>query len=115
MSAPAMCTVQVVWAEQDQAVELTVMLPPGSSVAEAVARSRLREHCPRVPIDAPVGVWGREVTAETPVSDGDRIEVYRPLPQDPKETRRALARQGRTMGEALGQLGTAGARRPRRR
>jgi hypothetical protein len=29
--------------------------------------------------------------------DGDRVELYRPLPADPKDTRRRLAREGRTM------------------
>lgn len=40
-----------------------------------------------------VGVWGRRCTLATALSEGDRIEVYRPLRCDPKEARRQRYRQ----------------------
>jgi putative ubiquitin-RnfH superfamily antitoxin RatB of RatAB toxin-antitoxin module len=41
-----------------------------------------------------VGVFGRSVAAQTQLADGDRVEIYRPLAQDPKEQRRRRARKG---------------------
>jgi sulfur carrier protein len=40
-------------------------------------------------------VWGRRVPLDTPLRDGDRVEVYRPLRVDPKVARRErFVRQG---------------------
>lgn len=41
-----------------------------------------------------VGIFGREVTGASPVSEGDRIECYRPLLVDPKRARRLRAKTG---------------------
>ena len=38
-----------------------------------------------------VGIFGKVVSPDTPVADGDRIELYRPLAADPKEARRRRA------------------------
>ncbi|MBX2835773.1 MAG: RnfH family protein [Gammaproteobacteria bacterium] len=43
------------------------------------------------PTTAPLGVYGLEVSDSTVLQDGDRLEVYRPLKQDPKELRRQRA------------------------
>jgi hypothetical protein len=45
-----------------------------------------------------LGVFGRSVAHDRTLRDGDRVEVYRPLTADPKEVRRSLAAQGRSMG-----------------
>jgi len=49
-----------------------------------------------------LGIHGRTVSPERVLADGDRVELYRRLPADPKETRRRLAREGRTMGRTVG-------------
>ena len=38
-----------------------------------------------------LGVFGRAVTADTPLADGDRLELYLPLRVDPKTARRRRA------------------------
>jgi putative ubiquitin-RnfH superfamily antitoxin RatB of RatAB toxin-antitoxin module len=43
-----------------------------------------------------VGVFSRKVTMEHRLEDGDRVEIYRPLIADPKESRRKRAEAGRT-------------------
>jgi hypothetical protein len=40
-----------------------------------------------------VGVFGKRVPPDTPLADGDRVEIYRALLLDPKERRRQRARQ----------------------
>jgi len=40
---------------------------------------------------APLGVFGEHVTDDAVLQDGDRVEIYRPLQQDPKELRRRRA------------------------
>jgi putative ubiquitin-RnfH superfamily antitoxin RatB of RatAB toxin-antitoxin module len=49
--------------------------------------------CPEVvPERAALGVFGKVVPASHPLSDCDRVEVYRPLGADPREARRARAK-----------------------
>ena len=38
--------------------------------------------------DGRIGVWGKPVTADRVLVEGDRLEVYRPLTVDPKVARR---------------------------
>jgi putative ubiquitin-RnfH superfamily antitoxin RatB of RatAB toxin-antitoxin module len=42
-----------------------------------------------------VGIYSKIVAKDTPLRDGDRIELYRPLAIDPKEKRRLLARKNK--------------------
>ncbi|MBS0395602.1 MAG: RnfH family protein [Proteobacteria bacterium] len=89
--------VSVAYAERDRQTVVELRVPSGCTVAEAVARSGIRARHPSIAADAALGIFGRVVTAATVLAPGDRVELYRPLPEDPKETRRRLARQGRTM------------------
>lgn len=70
-----------------EAKVVTVLLPAGSTLADAVAASGLLP--PGAPLD--LGVWGHRRPAETLVRPGDRVELYRPLSIDPKEARRIRA------------------------
>lgn len=47
------------------------------------------------PEDAPLGVYAERVTDDYVVKDGDRVEIYRPLQQDPMDLRRKRAQQSR--------------------
>ncbi len=38
-----------------------------------------------------VGVFGERVALDSPLRDGDRVEIYRPLALDPKQARRRRA------------------------
>jgi putative ubiquitin-RnfH superfamily antitoxin RatB of RatAB toxin-antitoxin module len=47
---------------------------------------------------APLGIYGRRIARDHVLGPGDRVEIYRSLTADPKDVRRRLAAQGRTMG-----------------
>jgi putative ubiquitin-RnfH superfamily antitoxin RatB of RatAB toxin-antitoxin module len=82
----------VVYALPAGATEIKLELPPGSSVADALALSCIAARHPE--IDLPtmaVGVYGVRVALDTALSDGDRVEIYRPLQADPKDLRRRRA------------------------
>ena len=97
--------VTVVWAIADRQTVVELEVPHGTTAAEAVALSGIRATEPMIPADAPLGVFGRHVPPGHRLEEGDRVELYRGLPQDPKQTRRELARQGRTMGRGSGPRG----------
>jgi hypothetical protein len=74
----------------------TVELQSGASIADAITAARLLAPRADVPWEsAPVGVFG-ELRARTDVpADGDRIELYRALPNDPRQGRRERVRLAR--------------------
>lgn len=64
-------------------------LPAGATLADAVAASGVEAAHPGLDRAAPVcGIWGRRSSPDTPLRDGDRVELYRPLTVDPMEARR---------------------------
>ncbi len=65
-----------------------LILPAGSTLADALASAGLA-------VPGRVGIFGRLASPETVLAEGDRIEVYRPLLQDPKDARRQRAKRRR--------------------
>jgi putative ubiquitin-RnfH superfamily antitoxin RatB of RatAB toxin-antitoxin module len=47
-----------------------------------------------------LAIYGKQVEKERVLESGDRVEILRPLPQDPKLRRRRLAREAGAMGPA---------------
>jgi hypothetical protein len=89
--APLRCA--VAYARPDRQWVIAVELPRGATALDALHASALTTLCPEViPERAVLGVFGKVVSADHPLSDGDRVEVYRPLDADPREARRARAK-----------------------
>jgi uncharacterized protein len=70
----------------------TVLLPDSATVAEAIERARAQAADIDVPWNADTGIFGELCDRAAVPRDGDRIEIYRPLKADPKESRRARAK-----------------------
>lgn len=91
--------VQVVYALPDKQVVVELSLPPGAKVGDALEQSDLLRRFPDIDLTRQrIGIFSRLATADTELNNGDRVEIYRPLTRDPKEARRELAREGRSMG-----------------
>ena len=87
--------------QRQELVELVVEV--GRTIGQVIAASGFYQLFPDQGLkSADVGVWGRPVDRSQCVRDGDRIEIYRPLLMDPREARRLLAEQGRTMNQGPG-------------
>lgn len=93
--------IEIVFATRDKQVLLSVVVPEGITAAEAISESALSKEFPDTELsNCPMGVWGKPVSANYRLVAGDRLEIYRPLQQDPRDARRELATQGRSMGQA---------------
>jgi putative ubiquitin-RnfH superfamily antitoxin RatB of RatAB toxin-antitoxin module len=86
--------IEVVFALPQKQQRVSLDLEPGSTALDAVRSSGLLQGSPGIDM-AGVGVWGRRVTPETKLREGDRVELYRPLIADPKEVRRVRAARTR--------------------
>src|SRR5262245_48116070 len=66
-----------------------VELAADATIQQAINAARLASNAEDVPWDeADVGLFGELKTRADIPRDGDRIELYRPLAHDPKESRR---------------------------
>jgi len=83
-----------------------VELSPDATIGDAIIAARVltesdpsRRDVVDIPWDtAPVGVFGEARTRGDIVADGDRVELYRPLLNDPRERRRARVQTARKQG-----------------
>ena len=72
---------------------LSLRLPAGCTARRAVALSGIQALFPEIdPANCPLGVFGTAVGDEYRLAEGDRLEVYRPLENDPMEARRLAAK-----------------------
>lgn len=79
----------VCYAEADRQLWLRMEMPDGSSVEQAIQRSGILQRFPEIDLNVlKVGVYGKLVKLDSPVKDGDRIEIYRPIIADPRTVRR---------------------------
>lgn len=85
----------VVYAKADRQWQQSVTLVPGLTIEQAVLRSGLMEELPEIDFSAlRVGIFGKLKPLDTILRDQDRIEIYRPLIADPKESRRQRVTHG---------------------
>ncbi len=83
--------VEVAFATPERQLIIKVLVPPGTTVAQAIEASAIRDQFPQIECEPVVGIFSRIVMLDDPLSTGDRVEIYRPLIADPKETRRRKA------------------------
>lgn len=86
---------------------IPVLADPSATIEEIVRSSGIEKQFPEIDIDAlgkawDTGIFGKLQKPDVVPRDGDRIEIYRPLKADPKEVRRRLAAEGKTMGKKRG-------------
>lgn len=88
------CT--LLWDAEQGLRELTLHLPAGATVAEALRAARQAWGDPALEAARlRVGIWGEECAPDRCLHDGDRVEIYRPLPHDPREARRRRVQAAR--------------------
>jgi putative ubiquitin-RnfH superfamily antitoxin RatB of RatAB toxin-antitoxin module len=96
MDEAARISVEVVYALPGRQTVITLTIPPNASVSDAIRASGIAIKHPEIDADAgAVGIFGKQVSLDTQPLAGDRIEIYRPLEADPKQSRRARVRMQR--------------------
>ena len=92
-----MIRIEVAYAIPERQVLLAVDVPVGCTVAEAIELSAIRQEIPELVVDPDaVGIFSKKAALDHRLDEGDRVEIYRPLIADPKESRRKRAAAGKT-------------------
>lgn len=85
----------VVYATPARQWSWEIALPDVATVGEALIAAQSQAGDIGAPWDGDVGIFGELCARDAVPRDGDRIELYRPLRSDPKESRRARAAAGK--------------------
>ena len=85
-------SIEVVLATPERQKLIALEVQAGSNIEDAIAQSKILEEFEGFDLDpARVGIFGRKAAMTDVLRAGDRIEIYRPLIADPKESRRQRA------------------------
>ena len=76
--------IEVVRARPERQEAVALELEQGATVRVALRAAGM-------PLDQPVGIYGRRVALDARLADGDRVEIYRPLRAEPQDARRQRA------------------------
>ena len=84
--------VYVVYATPQHEFIHPMRVAPGTTIGQAIEGSGVLSRFPEISlVTQPVGIYGKKKTLDTVLRERDRIELYRPLVADPKDSRRKRA------------------------
>ena len=90
--------VEVAYALPEKQVIRALNVDVGTTIGEAIVQSGIMMDFPELELEnAKVGIFGKVAPMTKVLSEGDRVEIYRPLIADPKEVRRKRAAAGKEM------------------
>jgi uncharacterized protein len=87
--------VEVIYALADIQDVVVLALPEGAVARNAVASSGMLARYRLSAAQLQLGRSGKKLPPESPLHDGDRVEILRPLAVEPMEARRRRARRTR--------------------
>ncbi len=84
--------IEVAYALPDEQVIIPLQVELGITIEQAITLSRIQEKYPEIDLSVnKIGVFGKICKVDTALKEQDRIEIYRKLIADPKESRRKRA------------------------
>jgi putative ubiquitin-RnfH superfamily antitoxin RatB of RatAB toxin-antitoxin module len=98
-----MLNIEVCYALSAKQELVSVKLPEGATVQQAIEASGLLAKYPEIDLKKnKLGVFAKLSKVDTVLRDRDRVEIYRPLIADPKEVRKQRAAEGKVMKKGAG-------------
>lgn len=91
-SSTAGIHIQICYARPDKQFLLEQTVAEGTTIQQAIQSSGIIQQAPEIDVSVwRVGIYGKLKTLDTVLREHDRIEIYRPLIADPKDSRRKRA------------------------
>lgn len=101
---PELLTVEVIYALPTKQQLISLKLPAGSTVRQAIDASGLLPKYPEIDLAKnKIGIFAKLTKLDAALRDHDRVEIYRPLIADPKEVRKQRAAEGKVMKKGAGE------------
>ena len=92
--------VEVAYAKPDVQLIIPLQVKPGTTVIDAIKLSGILEQFPEIDLEQnKFGIFSKACSADTVLREKDRVEIYRPLIADPKESRRKRAEKKKHVEE----------------
>lgn len=90
--AGGLLQVYVCYANAQREFLRPLRVEPGTTIGQAIETSGVLAEFPEINlVTQPVGIYAKKKTLDTVLRERDRIEIYRPLIADPKDSRRKRA------------------------
>ena len=84
--------IQICYARPDKQFLLEQTVAAGTTIQQAIQSSGIILQAPEIDVSVwRVGIYGKLKTLDTVLREHDRVEIYRPLIADPKDSRRKRA------------------------
>ncbi len=111
MSESDKIPVEVAYGRPDIQVIIPLEVAPGTTLEEAIRISGVLEQFPEIDLSSnKTGIFGKLAKPDTVLQPQDRVEIYRPLIADPKESRRKrAAKKKEEVGQKKEESGAGGA------
>ena len=91
--------IEVAYALPEEQVLISLDVEVGTTAEQAVKLSGILEQFPDIDLSKnKLGIFGKVTNADQILRDKDRVEIYRPLIADPKESRRRRAEKKEARG-----------------
>ncbi len=84
--------VEVAYAKPEQQVIIALQVEDQTTAEQAIIRSSILNRFPEIDMaTVKIGIFSKACNLQQVLTAGDRVEIYRPLLNDPKEARRKRA------------------------
>jgi uncharacterized protein len=95
---------EVAYGRMDEQALLKVESDTALTAQQVIERSGMLGRFPEIDLQSnKIGIFGKAAKLDTLLTDGDRVEIYRPLIADPKEARKKRAAEGKVMRKGGGE------------
>jgi putative ubiquitin-RnfH superfamily antitoxin RatB of RatAB toxin-antitoxin module len=89
---------EVAYGKLNEQVLLVVESSEPITAHQAIDQSAILERFPEIDLKVnKIGIFGKVAKLDATLTEGDRVEIYRPLIADPKEARKKRAAEGKMM------------------
>lgn len=97
----ALINIEIAYALPEKYFLKKLSVEEGTMIQAAIFQSGILQQFTEIDLrENKIGIFSRPVKLTDQVSEGDRIEIYRPLLADPKEIRRKRAEQQQREAQA---------------
>jgi len=92
--------IEVAYALPEEQVIIPLQVDVGTTAVQAIELSGILEQFESIDLaTSKVGIFGKAEKPDTELREKDRVEIYRPLIADPKESRRKRAEKKKSQAE----------------